>query len=55
MPSTGPSEIVLDFQIITMFLKTGMWTLKVDARAGDVNNTCLFAGKMTQWLEGWLH
>ncbi|PYH64408.1 uncharacterized protein BO88DRAFT_458232 [Aspergillus vadensis CBS 113365] len=52
MPSSGRSDILLDFQILKMFLRTGMWTYKVDARAGDVDNTCLFALSMTQWLEG---
>ncbi|XRM46846.1 hypothetical protein ABZX51_009870 [Aspergillus tubingensis] len=54
VPSSGRSDILLDFQILTMFLRTGMWTYKVDARAGDVDNTCLFALSMTQWLEGGL-
>lgn len=52
MPSSGRSDILLDFQILTMFLRTGMWTYKVDARVGDVHNTCLFALSRTQWLEG---
>ncbi|OJJ97230.1 hypothetical protein ASPACDRAFT_124110 [Aspergillus aculeatus ATCC 16872] len=55
MPSSDCSEILLDFQFLTMFLRTGMWTFKVDARAGDTNNTCLFAMKLTQWLEGRLN
>ncbi|PYH78321.1 hypothetical protein BO82DRAFT_357411 [Aspergillus uvarum CBS 121591] len=55
MPSSNCSEILLDFQFLTMFLRTGMWTFKVDARAGDANNTCLFAMKLTQWLEGRLN
>ena len=54
LPSSGRSDILLDFQIPTMFLRSGMWTYKVDARAGDVDNTCLFAMKLTQWLEGGL-
>lgn len=53
--SSGRSDILLDFQFLTMFLRSGMWTFKVDARAGDQNNTCLFAMKLTQWLEGRLH
>lgn len=52
MPSSDRSDILLDFQIPTMFLRSGMWTYKVDARVGDVGNTCLFAMTLTQWLEG---
>ncbi|KAE8406744.1 hypothetical protein BDV37DRAFT_291865 [Aspergillus pseudonomiae] len=55
IPSSGSSEILLDFQILAMFLRSGMWTFKVDLRLGDVDNTCLFAGSLTQWLEGRLH
>lgn len=29
-----------------------MWTFKVKAALGDVDNTCLFAMLSTQWLEG---
>jgi hypothetical protein len=52
MPSSDRSDVLLDFQIPTMFLRSGMWTFKVDARLGDVDNTCLFAMALTQWLEG---
>jgi hypothetical protein len=52
MPSSDRSDILLDFQIPTMFLKSGMWTFKVDARLGDKNNSCLFAMSLTQWLDG---
>jgi hypothetical protein len=52
MPSSDRSDILLDFQIPTMFLKSGMWTFKVDARLGDVDNTCLFAIALVQWLDG---
>jgi hypothetical protein len=52
MPSSDRSDILLDFQIPTLWLRSGMWTFKVDARVGDVDNTCLFAMAMTQWLEG---
>ncbi|PYH83783.1 hypothetical protein BO82DRAFT_372920 [Aspergillus uvarum CBS 121591] len=55
MASSSRSDLLLDFQIPTIFLKTGMWTFKVDARAGDEDNMCLFAVKMTQWLKGGLH
>ncbi|KAL4742402.1 hypothetical protein BDV11DRAFT_211427 [Aspergillus similis] len=51
MPSSG-GDILVDFQFIPMFLRTGMWTFKVDARLGDSANTCLFAMSLTQWLEG---
>ncbi|KAE8394406.1 hypothetical protein BDV23DRAFT_147114 [Aspergillus alliaceus] len=43
LPTSGRSDILLDFQIPTMFLKSGMWTFKVDARLGDKDNSCLFA------------
>ena len=52
LPSSGGSDILLDFVIFAMFLKSGTWTFGVDARLGDKNNTCLFAMSMTQWLEG---
>lgn len=52
MPSSGRSDILVDFQFLTMFLRSGMWTFKVDARLGDIDNTCLFAMSLTQWLEG---
>lgn len=52
LPSSGRGDIVFTFQIPVYFLKTGMWTFYVDARAGDEGNTCLFAGSVTQWLEG---
>ncbi|RLM00577.1 hypothetical protein CFD26_108589 [Aspergillus turcosus] len=52
--SSGRSDILLDFQIPSMFVKSGMWTFKVDARLGDKDNTCLFAMSVTQWLDGGL-
>lgn len=52
MPSSDRSDILLYFQIPTMFLGSGMWTYKVDTRVRDVGNTCLFAMTLTQWLEG---
>ena len=52
MPSSDRSDILLDFQIPTMFLKSGIWTFKVDARLGDIDNTCLFAIALTQGLDG---
>lgn len=52
LPSSGRGEILLDFQFPTMFLRSGMWTFKVDARLGDKDNMCLFAMSLTQWLEG---
>ncbi|RAO66046.1 uncharacterized protein BHQ10_002058 [Talaromyces amestolkiae] len=51
LPSRRQSDIIFDFQIPTMFLKGGMWTFKADARAGDKNNSCLFAMSLTQWLQ----
>jgi hypothetical protein len=53
MPSSGDGfDILVDFQFLPMFMRSGMWTFKVDARAGDGNNTCLFAMSLTQWLNG---
>lgn len=52
MPSSDRSDLLLGFQIPPKFLKSGMWTLKVDARLGDVENMCLFAIALTQWLNG---
>ncbi|KAJ5754163.1 uncharacterized protein N7511_008316 [Penicillium nucicola] len=52
LPSSSSSTIVLDFQFIPMFLRSGTWTIKVDARLGDEDDTCLFAMSMTQWLDG---
>jgi hypothetical protein len=52
--SSGRSDILLDFQIPSMFVRSGMWTFKVDARLGDKDNTCLFAMSVTQWLDGGL-
>jgi hypothetical protein len=54
LPSSGRGDILLDFQIPSMFLKSGMWTFKVDARLGDKDNSCLFAMSLTQWLDGGL-
>lgn len=53
LPSSG-GDILFDFQIPYIFVKSGTWTFTVDARAGDDGNTCLFAGSVTQWLEGGL-
>lgn len=55
MPSSGRSDFLLDFQIPTMFVKSGMWTFNVETRLGDEANTCLFAMSVTQWLEGRMH
>ncbi|OOQ86006.1 hypothetical protein PEBR_23491 [Penicillium brasilianum] len=48
MPSSDRSDISLDFRIPIMWLRSGMWTTKVDARVGDVDNTCLFSMVLTQ-------
>lgn len=50
MASSGRNDIVTDFAIPGVFLKTGAWTFEVEARLGD--GTCLFAVSLTQWLEG---
>lgn len=52
LPSSGRSGVLLDFQIPTMFLKSGTWTFNVDARLGDKGNTCVFAISLSQWLDG---
>jgi hypothetical protein len=52
MPSSDTTGILVDYVIPAMFLKSGTWTFKVDARLGDAENTCLFAMSLTQWLEG---
>ncbi|KAE8135881.1 hypothetical protein BDV38DRAFT_272528 [Aspergillus pseudotamarii] len=54
LSSSGRNDILLDFQIPAMFLKSGMWTFKVDGRLGDKDNLCLFAMSLTQWLDGGL-
>ncbi|KAE9378764.1 hypothetical protein N431DRAFT_553141 [Stipitochalara longipes BDJ] len=52
LPSSGRGDVLLDFQIPTMFLKSGTWTFNVDARLGDKGNTCVFAISASQWLDG---
>jgi hypothetical protein len=52
LTSNGRSDVLLDFQIPTMFLKSGMWTFNVDIRLGDKSNTCVFAISLSQWLDG---
>ncbi|KAL3447268.1 hypothetical protein BJX65DRAFT_308326 [Aspergillus insuetus] len=52
LPSSDDSDILVDFQFLPMFMESGMWTFKVDARLGDSDDTCLFAMSLTQWLEG---
>lgn len=46
------ASLLLDFQIPTVFLKSGIWTFTVDARGGDEDKTSLFAMSLTQWLDG---
>lgn len=48
--SSGTYEIVTECQILSQFLKTGMWTFKVVAELED--KTCLFEMTLTQRLEG---
>jgi hypothetical protein len=52
--SSGRSDVLLDFQIPTMFLRSGTWTFGVDVRLGDEADTCVFAMSVTQWLDGGL-
>jgi hypothetical protein len=54
LPTTGRGDVLLDFQIPTMFLRSGEWTFEVDARLGDESDTCLVAFGLVQWLEGGL-
>ncbi|KAN0111006.1 hypothetical protein V8E51_007393 [Hyaloscypha variabilis] len=54
LPSSGRGDVLLDFQIPTLFLKSGVWTFNVDARLGDESNTCVFAMSLSQWLDGGL-
>ena len=48
--SNGRNDILTDYFIPGMFLRTGTWTFEVVAELGD--GTCLFAIALTQWLEG---
>ncbi|RYP23412.1 hypothetical protein DL765_001117 [Monosporascus sp. GIB2] len=50
LTNNGRNDIVTDYWIPGMFLRTGTWTFEVVARLGD--GTCLFALSLTQWLEG---
>ncbi|PVH76823.1 hypothetical protein DL98DRAFT_496291 [Cadophora sp. DSE1049] len=52
LPTTGRVDILLDFQIPTMFLRSGDWTFEVNARLGDEGDRCLFAFELRQWLDG---
>jgi hypothetical protein len=52
LPSSGRGDVLLDFQIPTLFLKSGVWTFNVDARLGDESNTCVLAISLSQWLDG---
>ncbi|KAH6715667.1 hypothetical protein BKA61DRAFT_733567 [Leptodontidium sp. MPI-SDFR-AT-0119] len=52
LPGGGTVDVVLDCQIPGIFLKTGEWTFEVDARMGDEGDSCLFAFRVVQWLEG---
>jgi hypothetical protein len=48
--SSGRNDILTDYFIPGMFLRTGTWTFEVVAELGD--GACLFAIALTQWLEG---
>lgn len=50
LSSSGLYDIVTDYWIPGMFLRTGMWTFKVVAELED--GACLFAMTLTQWLKG---
>lgn len=49
LSSSGRNDILIDYFIPGMFLRTGTWTFKVVAALGD--GTCLFAIALTQRLE----
>jgi hypothetical protein len=50
LSSSGSNDILVDYWIPGMFLRTGTWTFEVVAELED--GTCLFAMSLTQWLEG---
>jgi len=52
LPSSGRGDALLDFQIPTVFVRSGTWTFDVEARLGDEGNACVFAMSLTQWLDG---
>ncbi|KAL4874380.1 hypothetical protein BJY04DRAFT_226127 [Aspergillus karnatakaensis] len=52
MSSSDRNDFLLDFQLPFWWLRSGLWTFKVDVRLGDADNTCLFALALTQWLDG---
>jgi len=52
LTSGGTNDILTDYWIPGMFLRTGTWTFEVVASLRD--GTCLFAMSLTQWLEGQL-
>ncbi|KAG4430461.1 hypothetical protein IFR05_014050 [Cadophora sp. M221] len=61
LPGVGRGDVLLDFQIPNLFLRSGMWRFGVEARIamgdgyGDRNGDgCLFAFELVQWLEGGL-
>ncbi|KAH8888098.1 hypothetical protein GQ53DRAFT_843817 [Thozetella sp. PMI_491] len=49
LTASGNNDILTDYWIPGMFLRTGMWTFEVVAKLED--GTCLFAVSLTQWLE----
>lgn len=46
------NDILVDFQIPTMFLRSGTWTFEAKAVLED--DTCLFNYRLSQWLDGGL-
>lgn len=53
LSSNGPNDILTDYWIPGIFLRTGTWTFKAVAELED--GRCLFAITLTQWLKGMLH
>ena len=47
------NDILTDYWIPGMFVKTGTYTFEIEALLGEgKEGTCLFALTLTQWLEG---
>lgn len=48
--SAGRNDVVADFAIPGVFLRTGTWTFHVEAALPD--GRCLFSFQTSQWLKG---
>ncbi|KAK9769874.1 putative Ubiquitin 3 binding protein But2 C-terminal domain-containing protein [Seiridium cardinale] len=49
--SPGQNDVLTDYWIPGMFIRTGAWTFHVEAVLPD--GRYLFGFKLTQWLQGW--